>query len=519
LSAHQPTALDEGAHEITPSREFLDLIPHEFARRHLILSAGCRDGAERLVVAEHTKPAPVFNVGVRLGRPVTAVTAAAEDIAAAIDRVYVQAAPSDPARGETAQALVVEGSANVEADMAAALREAEGDILNTQGKAPAVRLVDLILFEALMRDASDVHVQPVRGRTLVRYRLDGVLHTVRELPLSLAAGVVSRVKIMGRLDVAETRAPQDGRASVSIGGSAHTGGRRVDLRISTLPSTYGERVVLRLLDPSRSAHLLSFAGLGMPPEVERKYLAQVCHTHGIVLSTGPTGSGKTTSLYTTLAWLSAAKAGGLARGCELNMMTVEDPVEYDLSASGLTVSQTQVDPKKQVTFATGLRHILRQDPDVIMVGEIRDEETARIAVQASLTGHLVLSTLHTNDAASAIARLIDLSVEPFLVASSLLAVLAQRLVRRTHAHCGGRGCPACLGTGHKGRTAVFELLVMDDALRELLGRRASAVQIRDAAQRAGMVTLREAGQRLVERGITTSHEVARVIESLDGDGL
>src|SRR5690606_12249497 len=296
--------------------------------------------------------------------------------------------------------------------------------------------------------ASDVHIQPVKGRTLVRYRLDGVLHTVRELPLSLAASVVSRVKVMGRMDVAEVRAPQDGRATVSIGGSAGAqSGRRVDLRISTLPSTYGERVVIRLLDPARSEALLSFDGLGMPESVQKRYLAQVSKTSGIVLSTGPTGSGKTTTLYTTLAWISHSNAGGQSRGCELNMMTVEDPVEYDLSGSGLAVSQTQVDPKKNVTFVTGLRHILRQDPDVIMVGEIRDEETARIAVQASLTGHLVLSTLHTNDAPSAVARLLDLGVEPFLVSSSLAAVLAQRLVRRTHAACAGEGCPECLGTG------------------------------------------------------------------------
>jgi general secretion pathway protein E len=273
------------------------------------------------------------------------------------------------------------------------------------------------------------------------------------------------------------------------------------------------------LDPARSAYLLSFSGLGMPPDVEQRYLAQVSKTSGIVLSTGPTGSGKTTTLYTTLAWVSATNAGGLARGCELNMMTVEDPVEYDLSASNLAVSQTQVDPKKNVTFATGLRHILRQDPDVIMVGEIRDEETARIAVQASLTGHLVLSTLHTNDAASAIARLIDLGVEPFLVASSLASVLAQRLVRRMHAPCRGMGCPECLGTGYKGRTAVFELLVLDGALRDLVTRRAPATEIKAAAQAKGMVTLREAGAQLVRAGVTSAEEVTRVIEAIEEEVL
>ncbi|MBC7834052.1 MAG: Flp pilus assembly complex ATPase component TadA, partial [Phycisphaerales bacterium] len=250
--------------------------------------------------------------------------------------------------------------------------------------------------------------------------------------------------------------------------------------------------------------------------------AQVSKTHGIVLSTGPTGSGKTTTLYTTLAWISSSNAGVSARGCELNMMTIEDPVEYDLAGAkgigggaGLAVSQTQVDPKKNLTFATGLRHILRQDPDVIMLGEVRDEETARMAVQASLTGHLVLSTLHTNDAASAVARLLDLGVEPFLVSSSLSAVLAQRLVRRVHTPCAGQGCTDCLSTGFRGRSGVFELLVMGDTLRDLVGRRRSSVEIKDAAQRAGMVTLREAGRALVNAGHTTAEEVARVIESLD----
>jgi general secretion pathway protein E len=572
-----------------PSGAFLSLIPHEFARRHLILSAGDVDGTEQLLIAPTTRPSAVFNVGVRLGRPTHATPAVAEEIATAIDRVYAGKEETQERRADVGS-VVVEGSSDLEADLEAAVRDAaiggagaggggDGDVLVTHGKAPTVRLVDLVIFEALVRGASDVHVQPVRGRTLVRYRLDGVLHTVRELPGSLAAGVVSRIKIMSRLDIAEQRAPQDGRASVTVGGGGGGGGRqegrRVDLRVSTLPSTYGERVVVRLLDPSRSPHLQSFAALGMPPAVERRYLEQVSKTSGIVLSTGPTGSGKTTTLYATLAWLCAANtrhgvhAGG---GCELNVMTVEDPVEYDLSDGGagtggqngacddavqslggsdghrgmggqvgraLAISQTQVDPKKNVTFATGLRHILRQDPDVIMVGEIRDQETARMAVQSSLTGHLVLSTLHTNDAPSAVARLLDLGVEPFLVSSSLSAVLAQRLVRKVHQPCGGRGCSGagtaagesgvegaagdagdaggCVGTGYRGRLGVFELLVLDHGLRELVCRRASAVEIKEAARRAGMVTLREAGTALVRQGVTTEAEVTRVIEAVGGE--
>jgi general secretion pathway protein E len=333
------------------SAEFLDRIPHAFARRHLVLSEGMESGVERLRIAESTRPWAVHNVGVALGRGTMTRVEDPEIIAAAVDAVLSERLRQDASDDAD---VVVEGSRDVSSDLEATLRETERDLLSTHGKAPAVRLVDLILFEALLRSASDVHVQPVRSGTLVRYRLDGVLHTVRELPLSAAAAVVSRIKVMARLDVAEVRAPQDGRATVTIGGSGGSqAGRRVDLRISTLPSTYGERIVIRLLDPARSAYLLNFAGLGMPAEIEREYLRQCSRTSGIVLATGPTGSGKTTTLYTTLAWISSSNAGSLARGCELNMMTVEDPVEYDLSGgngNGLAVSQTQVDPKKNVTF-------------------------------------------------------------------------------------------------------------------------------------------------------------------------
>ena len=503
-----------------PSSEFLQRIPHEFARRHLILSMGCVDGFEHLLVAEQTRPAAIFNVGVRLARASRVQLASPELLAAAIDRAYDSAAnPGGVTTGSDVPEVVVSGSRCIERDLDSAVREAERDLLSTQGKAPAVRLVDLLIFEALLRAASDVHIQPLRDRTLVRYRLDGALRTVRDLPASLASSVVSRIKVMARLDVAEYRSPQDGRATVTVGGSSGThSGRRVDLRISTLPSTYGERVVLRLLDASRSPHLLTFAALGMPPEVEHRFLAHVGRTSGIVLSTGPTGSGKTTTLYTTLAWLSSSNAGALSRGCELNMMTIEDPVEYDLSTgvrAGLSVSQTQVDPKKGLTFVTGLKHILRQDPDVIMIGEVRDQETARIAVQASLTGHLVLSTLHTNDAASAVARLLDLGVEPFLVSSSLSAVLAQRLVRTIHPACKGAGCPECVGTGFKGRNGVFELLSLNSRIRELITQRASVMDIRSAAQSAGMATLRANGTRLVAMGLTTREEVERVVDAID----
>ncbi|MGE3110114.1 MAG: GspE/PulE family protein [Phycisphaerales bacterium] len=600
-----------------PTEDFLRMIPQEYARRHLLLSGGRaaeRDAAsnapssddelpEIVITCDQTPALAVHNVGVRIKRRIVtrSVSGGGEEIAAAIDLAYARyAASADrPHEDPHEPRIVIEAPADGdEPGIAAAMREAERDLLSTHGKSQVVRLVDLIFFDALRLGASDVHIQPLRDRVLVRYRLDGALHTVRELPGGGAGGaasaMVSRVKVMAHLDVAERRAPQDGHASVTIGQARSTagdasggggagvgvgvGGRRVDLRVSTLPSTYGERVVVRLLDASRSPHLKSFGALGMPKGVERRYLEQVSRTSGIVLSTGPTGSGKTTTLYTTLAWISETNAGsniasdGRAdtagcspsprpsssrsldpsmprslSSCELNIMTIEDPVEYDLGGvliatgsggtiggaptndtrgaeshhlhrgGGLAISQTQVDPKKNVTFATGLRHILRQDPDVIMVGEIRDEETARIAVQASLTGHLVLSTLHTGDAASAVARLLDLGVEPFLVSSSLSAVLAQRLVRTVHRSCEGRGCEACLGSGLKGRTGIFELLVVDSAIRELINSRASANLIKDAACRdggggGGTVTLADAGRRLVEQGITTPTEVARVID-------
>jgi len=398
--------------------------------------------------------------------------------------------------------------------------------------------VDLLLFEAVQRRASDIHVQPLADRTLVRYRLDGVLHTVRELPPSVLPAIVSRVKVMARLDVAEQRAPQDGRTTVTLGGGVDKRvPRRIDLRISTLPTTYGERVVIRLLDTASSPHLLTFAALGMPPEVEGPLSIQIARSSGIVLVTGPTGSGKTTTLYTALARISAQKASMRAvaspipssslasaspslvpsahspspSSSSLNIMTIEDPVEYDLSIAGLSISQTQLNTKKGVTFAAGLRHILRQDPDVIMVGEIRDEETAKVAVQASLTGHLVLSTLHTNDAASAVARLLDLNVEPFLVGSTLAAVLAQRLVRRLHAECGGMGCATCLHTGFRGRLGVFELLVLDAEIRERVAQRVTAADIKTLASAKGLIDLPEAGRRLVSAGKTTQSEIARVI--------
>ena len=472
------------------SPEFLAAVPRDFARAHLVLSQGRRNGHERLAVAQSTDPAAVFNIGVRMGLPVRSEIADPEAIARAIDEVYGrydQAACDQRDDGATATIEIGE----VDRLLAAADR----DLLSTQGKGPIVKLVDALLFEALGRRASDVHIQPLDDRTLVRYRLDGVLHTVRELPRHLTPAVVSLNKVMGRMDIAERRIPQDGRATVTIGE------RAIDLRISTLPISYGERAVLRLLDNTQ--HLCDLDRLGMPPDVAERFLERASRNKGIILVTGPTGSGKTTTLYSTLRRVGSS---------ELNIMTIEDPIEYELSTVGLAISQAQVNNKKGVTFAAGLRHILRQDPDVVMVGEIRDTETARIAIQASLTGHLVLSTLHTNDATSAVTRLLDLGIERYLVSDSLSAVLAQRLVRLVHPECRGEGCEGCVRTGFLGRSGLFELMVVDEPMCELVAHGATLAQIRAQARSGGLRTLREEADRLVAEGRTTRAEAHRMVE-------
>jgi general secretion pathway protein E len=373
---------------------------------------------------------------------------------------------------------------------------------------------------------------------------------MRELKPALANSVVSRIKVMGRMDIAERRVPQDGRATITIGrGSTPSftplsqdddeprpptsAARSIDLRISTLPTSYGERAVVRLLESSRGEYLSGFDTLGMPGHVRSAYLERASRASGIVLVTGPTGSGKTTTLYATLRWLASKTMAGAAsdvhprsrlRDCGLNIVTIEDPIEYELSTVGLSISQSQVNTRKGVTFATGLRHILRQDPDIVMVGEIRDAETARTAIQASLTGHMVLSTLHTNDAASAVTRLIDLGVEPYLVSASLAGVLAQRLVRRVHAACAGKGCSedghggrGCFGSGFQGRTGLFELLRVTEPIRELISRTVPVSEIRAEACARGMRTLLEEGRRLISEGITTAAEIARVVHGTGGE--
>jgi len=394
------------------------------------------------------------------------------------------------AQGESTAASVV-SEVESDADLARMMQElpAVEDLLETADDAPIIRMLNALLTQAARDGASDIHIEPYERHSSVRLRIDGTLREIVQPNRALHAALISRLKIMAELDISEKRLPQDGRISLRIGT------RAMDVRVSTLPSAHGERAVLRLLDKSQDK--LTLAAVGMQGEVLARLQQLIAQPHGIILVTGPTGSGKTTTLYAALHQLDAAHS---------NVMTVEDPIEYELPGIG----QTQVNAKIDLTFAKALRAILRQDPDVIMIGEIRDFETAQIAIQASLTGHLVLATLHTNDAASAVTRLIDMGVEPFLLSSSLLGVLAQRLVRKRCPACQGQGCAACGASGYQGRTGVFELLVADDRLRELIHNQAAEADIRAAALAGGMVLMRDDGERLVQAGITSREELLRV---------
>jgi general secretion pathway protein E len=389
----------------------------------------------------------------------------------------------------TAAAVVSEVES--EADLSRMMQDlpAVEDLLEASDDAPIIRMLNALLTQAARDGASDIHIEPYERHSCVRFRVDGTLREVVQPNRALHAALISRLKIMAELDIAEKRLPQDGRISLRLGT------RAVDVRVSTLPSAHGERAVLRLLDKSEARLTLEAVGM------QGRVLAQVDHLiaqpHGILLVTGPTGSGKTTSLYAALQRLDATRN---------NIMTVEDPIEYELPGVG----QTQVNAKIDLSFAKALRAILRQDPDVIMIGEIRDFETAQIAIQASLTGHLVLATLHTNDAASAVNRLIDMGVEPFLLSSSLLGVLAQRLVRKRCNACQGAGCEACGHTGYTGRTGIFEMLVASDEIRAQIHNRAAEAELRTMALQQGMVLMRDDGQRLVDAGITSAEELLRV---------
>ena len=451
-------------------------------------------------------------------RPVVVPEAALRD---AITRAYDAAARS--------AVDTMDATLDARLDLVAQELDEPADLLEAGDEAPAIRLVNALLTEAVKAGASDIHIEPYERTTAVRFRVDGLLRDVLSPPARMHATIVSRVKIMAGLDIAERRLPQDGRIRLRVAG------RDVDVRVSVVPTASGERVVLRLLD--RSATQLGLADLGLSPDNAAALDRLLGRNHGLVLVTGPTGSGKTTTLYATLQRLHTG---------ERNIITIEDPVEYQLRGIG----QMQVNPRIDLTFASGLRAVLRQDPDVILVGEIRDRETVEIALQAALTGHLVFATLHTNDAPSAVTRLLDMGVEPFLIASSLLGVLAQRLVRRgcrscrpeagggvgsrltlageerdtspadgsgarersPGAHSPSRPCGACDGSGYRGRMAIHELLLVDDRVRALVMERADAAAIRRCAVSAGMTTMRDDGFAKAAAGLTTEAEVLRVAQ-------
>ncbi|HYD96446.1 MAG TPA: type II secretion system ATPase GspE [Noviherbaspirillum sp.] len=467
------------------------LLPYAFARDHAVLArrSEVSHNAIEVWVSEATAPSAIAEVSRRFGR-VKLKSLPRDELEAAIARTYANS---------TGDAAQVVDEVESDLDLAKLMLDmpAIEDLLESADDAPVIRMINALLTQALREEASDIHIEPFEQVSVVRFRVDGALRDVVRPKKAIHASLISRIKIMAQLDIAEKRLPQDGRITLRVGG------KPVDVRVSTLPTGHGERAVLRLLD--KEGGRMDLSHLGMSPEVQDTFDHLISQPHGIVLVTGPTGSGKTTTLYAALTKLNAPAT---------NILTVEDPIEYELQGVG----QTQVNPRIDMTFAKALRAILRQDPDIIMIGEIRDLETAQIAVQASLTGHLVLATLHTNDSASAVTRLLDMGIEPFLLSSSLLGVVAQRLVRklcplcRRHdgQHWHAVGCDKCGHTGYQGRVGVYELLVTTDEIRSQIHDRASEAEIRAAAQRNGMRTMREDGERWLADGTTTQAELLRV---------
>jgi general secretion pathway protein E len=502
--------------------EFIEAVPATYAQHHYLIGVtpeADEDGELTVVLSKPLDTHVLDNVSKMTGMPVRPAVSTRTAITAAIDVAYEQ-------RTTVIEEVAEELDSQQNLDQLVDEVASSDDLLDVVNRPPVIRLVNDILFRALQLRASDIHVHPYETKIQIRYRVDGILYDVLGLNRNVLPLIISRIKVMAGMDIAERRMPQDGRCSVRLGQ------REVDLRISTVPTSYGERSVMRLLD--KSTGLFKLDELGLWEEDLKKFDSLLNRSHGVIFVTGPTGSGKSTTLYASLNRINSA---------EKNVMTIEDPIEYQLEG----ISQMQVSSKKGMTFANSLRHVLRQDPDVIMVGEVRDIETARMAIQSSLTGHLVFSTLHTNDSAGAVTRLLDLGVEPYLVSSSLIAIMAQRLVRKVCPDCrqvyepsphelrelgllsaeaqasgamenGGKffvgaGCDRCFQTGFRGRTGVYELMLINEEIQNLIYRRESAGAIKKTALDAGLQTLRMDGARKVLAGVTTIPEVLRVTQA------
>ena len=493
---------------------FIQDVPVQFARTHALAAIGEDEDEDVVRVVTH-RPLdvqPMDDLATMMGREVEAVLARRSEINNLINRAYRHKADGvDEALQDVKETDIVSIAENIE----------ESEDLLDANKAPVIKLVNMLLFQALKLRASDIHLQPFGDRLQVRMRIDGVLYDMESIPRRAQEAIVSRVKVMGKMDIAERRLPQDGRASIRIGDGD------VDVRISTVPVAGGERIVFRILDKTTKVYALD--DIGLEEDAERTIRRYINYSHGVIFVTGPTGSGKTTTLYACLDAINAP---------ELNILTIEDPVEYNLDG----ISQVQVNTKKGLTFAAGLRSFLRQDPDVMMVGEVRDNETADIAIRAALTGHLVFSTVHTNDSASTVTRLIDIGVEPYLVSSSLLCVIAQRLLRTVCPNCKepitpneqqrfylvdlqltpdqlpdgklwvGKGCDECFRSGFAGRTAIYEVMPIDTQVQEQIINKATASEIKRGALDRGLRTLRMDGINKLMNGMTTPEEVLRVTQ-------
>jgi general secretion pathway protein E len=494
------------------SRDRYKKVPYAFAKKNLVIPIKEENGILLVAVADPLNLEPLEEIRIMLGCEIRAVYSPKDSILNAINENYRQ-------ESGAASALIAHMGDNEEG------KEGEVEVYDllddSYQQAPIIKLLNLILIEAIQQGASDIHFEPFEENLKVRYRIDGVLQMRHSPAQEFQAQLLTRIKVMSKMDIAEHRLPQDGRIKLKMGR------REIDFRVSTVPVVGGERIVLRILDKGNV--ILGLDKIGMLSAAYKEFRRLIELPEGIVLVTGPTGSGKTTTLYSAICEM---------YNDETNIMTIEDPVEYNLKG----IAQIGVQPKIKLDFATGLRHILRQDPDIIMIGEIRDKETAEIAIQASLTGHLVLSTLHTNDAPSSITRLVDMGIEPYLLSSSVVGVLAQRLVRRicpdckqpytpsdkelqsiglnrhdlTHNHIyKGEGCSGCYGSGYKGRHGLYELMEVNNALKKQIVISPDAIEMRRIALECGMISLLEHGSDLVRQGITTVSEVLRVSKGVE----